>query len=218
MTHNARQTAFTLIELLVVIAIIALLVSIILPSLGTARMLAKITQSHVELRGVTVALQIYNDDNEDELPPTRVSCSYQTGFEMPIELVDYLPVTPTEGLEIIEFRDPFGEDTYKYRAVSETISNGRATGETFNIWVPDDFPNDTAATPASSGMYYPENSNSDYSPVRYAVWSHGPEKNSPKFSNAGRMPVPKRFWMMGANDTGAITHFLGANGQMYMSP
>lgn len=217
-----RKSAFTLIELLVVIAIIALLVSIILPSLGTARILAKITQSHMELRGITVALDIYFSEY-DELPLTKVSCSYQSGYEMPIELKDYLPVPPTVGPDVIEFRDPFGEDTYKYRAVTRTINNGSLTNEITNIWIPDDFPNDTVDTAETAGDYYPKKSDSThYSPVKYAVWSLGPDVGDngdlPDVDIEGHIPVPKRYWLTGANDTGVVTHFLGSNGQMYMSP
>jgi len=59
---------FTLIELLVVIAIIALLVSILLPSLNRARELAKRAVCSTNLNGLGKALVLYNSSNDDKAP------------------------------------------------------------------------------------------------------------------------------------------------------
>ncbi len=59
---------FTLIELLVVIAIIALLVSILLPSLNRARELAKRAVCSTNLNGMGKALVLYNSSNDDKAP------------------------------------------------------------------------------------------------------------------------------------------------------
>jgi prepilin-type N-terminal cleavage/methylation domain-containing protein len=59
-----RQKAFTLIELLVVIAIIALLISILLPSLSRARELSKRTVCSANLRGIGQAAYIYAQDGD----------------------------------------------------------------------------------------------------------------------------------------------------------
>lgn len=56
------HTAFTLIELLVVIAIISLLVSILLPSLQKARILARSTVCLANLRNIGVGMVIYQQD------------------------------------------------------------------------------------------------------------------------------------------------------------
>lgn len=63
-----KQKAFTLIELLVVIAIIALLISILLPSLSRARELSKRTVCSANLRGLGQAMFIYAQDDPGVFP------------------------------------------------------------------------------------------------------------------------------------------------------
>ncbi|NQT03767.1 MAG: type II secretion system protein, partial [Planctomycetes bacterium] len=68
------RRAFTLIELLVVTSIIALLMGILLPVMGQARLQAKIVAVNAELREIGMALEAYSFDNDDKYPPTRVDC------------------------------------------------------------------------------------------------------------------------------------------------
>ncbi len=63
-----RKKGFTLIELLVVIAIIALLVSILLPSLQKAKELAKDVVCKTNLRGIGMASALYRNDFDDTFP------------------------------------------------------------------------------------------------------------------------------------------------------
>jgi len=65
---NGVLAAFTLIELLVVVAIIALLVSILLPSLGKARSQARATLCGTRIAQVTKGMLLYADDFS-ETPP-----------------------------------------------------------------------------------------------------------------------------------------------------
>jgi prepilin-type N-terminal cleavage/methylation domain-containing protein len=60
-THpvKAKKSGFTLIELLVVMSIIALLVSILLPGLSSARQMAKRAQCMSNMRQVTIAMSGY---------------------------------------------------------------------------------------------------------------------------------------------------------------
>ncbi len=60
-----KQIGFTLIELLVVVAIIAVLVSILLPALSTARQMTKTTACKTNLRQLGVAMLSYCYDNND---------------------------------------------------------------------------------------------------------------------------------------------------------
>ena len=61
-----RVKAFTLIELLVVIAIIALLISILLPSLSRARELSKRLVCASNIKGIGTSGKIYANDNTEK--------------------------------------------------------------------------------------------------------------------------------------------------------
>lgn len=63
-----KRRGFTLIELLVVVAIIALLIAILLPSLGRARELSNRSYCAANLRGILQSCNIYAADNNDSFP------------------------------------------------------------------------------------------------------------------------------------------------------
>ncbi len=76
-----HKTAFTLIELLVVIAIIALLLSIMTPSLRKAREHGKRAVCLANLRAIGTALHVYAVGNDDELVPSDSRVSWEAWGE-----------------------------------------------------------------------------------------------------------------------------------------
>ncbi len=74
---TARARGFTLIELLVVIAVIALLVGILLPSLGAARETARAIVCGAQIRQVSVAFNAYGTDNDEWLAGSPESSGWQ---------------------------------------------------------------------------------------------------------------------------------------------
>jgi prepilin-type N-terminal cleavage/methylation domain-containing protein len=66
--HHFRRPGFTLVELLVVIGIIAVLISILLPTLGRARESAKRTQCLSNLRQIAVFMNMYANQYKGVVP------------------------------------------------------------------------------------------------------------------------------------------------------
>ena len=67
-TTHSRKSAFTLVELLVVIGIIALLISILLPTITTVRRSAIRTACAAQLRDIGNAFQMYLNDAKGRIP------------------------------------------------------------------------------------------------------------------------------------------------------
>jgi prepilin-type N-terminal cleavage/methylation domain-containing protein len=66
--ENPKWNGFTLIELLVVVAIIAVLVAMLLPALGQARLKARIIVESSQLHQVGQAALMYSQERNDKFP------------------------------------------------------------------------------------------------------------------------------------------------------
>lgn len=218
MRTEPRQTkasdGFSLIELLVVIAIIGILASLMFPAISRSKERAKVTKVHVELRGLGMALEMYAMDFDGALPPVRVDCnanlsSHWCRFPKELAELDYLPRGSRPGMEVM-MEDVFDPGhTYKYARPGPCWING-TSGGTHRMWIPDDFP----VGQSRAGGYA---SDPDTSPVRWALWSQGPDPGSRK-SNHRHAPLGRESWYEGTGDQGLIVHFANQDGLTFQSP
>jgi len=205
---------FTLIELLVVMAIIVLLASLLLPALSRAKEKAKVAKVHVELYGIGLALQMYADDYEGQLPPVRVNCNSDLSehwCQLPIELAAerYLPHSDQGGREA-NMEDPFDPGhTYKYAAPGPQLLNGEPSSN-YALWVPTNFP----SLSGSSGKYYTD---PKASPIRWILWSLGPKPKSKK-SQSTYAPMSSDTWYRRGGDSGVIVRYATRDGMQFKSP
>ena len=72
-----KKNGFTLMELLVVISVIAMLMGILMPALGKARMLGRRTVCKSNLRNLGYAFRMYLDEYGDVMPPAAMMPSLE---------------------------------------------------------------------------------------------------------------------------------------------
>jgi len=108
-----KNKGFTLIELLVVIAIIAVLASIVLVSLNTARIKGRDTRRIADIKSLQVAMEMYFDKNGKYPSPASDDA---TGAEGALDLLK------TGGLIAAIPKDPGTGAYYKYSADSTSAA------------------------------------------------------------------------------------------------
>jgi len=84
-----NHQAFTLVELLVVIGVIAVLISLLLPSLSKARESADRISCASNLRQIVLTMQMFGNDNKNRPPPTS-NRQWRT-----ISATTWQPISPT---------------------------------------------------------------------------------------------------------------------------
>ncbi|MBP8910323.1 MAG: type II secretion system protein [Phycisphaerae bacterium] len=204
------KRAFTLIELLVVIAIITVMMGILIPVTGRARLQSKVLAVNAELRQIGLALEAYSLDHEGEYPPTRVDCMLGGHFyQLPEELVagGYLPAPPGDSFMAAGMEDRFNRGyTYKYRSVGTLIYNRTTVvKEGACLWVPDGFPDNEQA----QGQTY---SNLKDSPVSWVLYSEGPRFDNDRMREM-MYPVPRGTWYSPRINQGVIVRMRLKNGR-----
>jgi prepilin-type N-terminal cleavage/methylation domain-containing protein len=211
--YPERENGFTLIELLVVMAVIAILASLLLPALAGAKEKAKVCRVHAELYGIGLALEMYYVDNETN-PPVRNNCNTDLAShwcELPVELANehYLPHGNQGGLEA-DLEDLFNSGhTYKYAAPGPQLLNGSPTAP-YQLWVPTNAPLDMSG----GGKYFTD---PKISPVRWVVWSLGPQPKSARTQNT-YAPLTSDSWYRRTGDSGVIVRFADRYGTQFTSP
>ncbi len=117
LSHSHHQ-GFTLIELLVVIAIIAILASMILPALNSAKLKAKRVKCMSNMRQIGIGLKLYADDNNGVFPITAhtggIQESWITTLRPYLGNVDQVRICPA---------DPFRERRFEVRASSYVMND-----------------------------------------------------------------------------------------------
>ena len=135
------RCGFTLIELLVVISIIALLMSILMPSLGRARELAKKVVCKSNLKQINLAMVMYTYDNNGYFPLCGDVGNYHQYTDLvenhwwPEALTSYLGMSP--GIKPPSFpypvqyvyEDNWGRDSVYFCPSDKRTGWGRGPGE-----------------------------------------------------------------------------------------
>jgi len=184
---------------------------LLLPALALSKETAKVARVRAELYGIGLALDMYATDNGGQIPPVRVNCNTDLRFdwcELPVELANqrYLPHGPA-GLDA-DLEDVFNpQHTYKYAAPGPQLLNGSPTAN-YALWEPTNL-----ATMSGGGQYFTD---PKLSPIRWVVWSLGPQPDSPKAQDT-YAPLNRESWYTQAGDTGVIARYAKHDGTQFIT-
>jgi len=128
-----KRSAFTLVELLVVIGIIALLISILLPSLNKAREAAQRAACLSNMRSVMQMMHLYAADNKDQIPLGCHSDCYQEAYNVAMGSGATLH-WPSWG---VLYKAGYLTDPRFLYCPSESQVYHQYDSPTYNMWVPE---------------------------------------------------------------------------------
>ncbi|MDD5134821.1 MAG: type II secretion system protein, partial [Phycisphaerae bacterium] len=112
MNKTRKFRAFTLVELLVVISIIALLLAILMPALGKARNMARLTTDTANVKQIANVTALYQSDSDGYVPVMlHKQCLGYSGIPAKVSFLS-IPFQPYSGkpVDLVEvtggFLDP----------------------------------------------------------------------------------------------------------------
>lgn len=154
--RSAYDTAFTLVELLVVVAIVALLIGILIPTLGAAREQAEKVVELSAVRNLMLGHQMYAEDHGGRLisgydtqapahGPNGQSLGFPENARYPWRLVPYLDRTVEQTILVHQRLQDVSEEgqlnTYAVSVMPSFGINGEFVGGTwggpYNNWLVD---------------------------------------------------------------------------------
>lgn len=201
------KKGFTLVELLVVVSIIAVLAGILLPVMARARHKAKVVAVNSDLRQISLAIDLYCENNWGKHPPTKKSCgSGWDHYTLPPELarLGYLPEAEQGKNLSVGMEDLFNKgQTYKYQAVGELFMNGMYVGpdQKSELWVPTNFPHSRPEEEVSKGDKWDDPKKS---PVTWVLFSEGKDFDWWEMK-LNKYPLPRVNWYSPKKKRGIIT-------------
>ena len=114
------RKGFTLVELLVVIGIIALLISILLPSLNKAREAARRVKCLSNMRQIALAMNMFTQDNNGLMPGQGLASKYYKVNKF--SMGTYIPANQSEVIGMANW--------ISYSRATDPINPSMATGNT----------------------------------------------------------------------------------------